>query len=169
MQFGTGFNATDDSENEKTVVEADVMQSGDMDDIVTPLPSVAPKKEGVKYSTTEQVIGEWIDGKPLYQRTIVGEITNKNSGTTPVLFYEFGTDVIIQNINGRLDTNVFSLLIPYAQDTLTSKIAIFFNTADTTSSKNGSICYFSGLPNSLTSASLLLNVQYTKTTDTATT
>lgn len=72
MQFGTGFNATDDSENEKTVITPDVMQSGDMDDVLTPLPSVAPKKEGIKYSTTEQVIGEWIDGKPIYQKTWTG-------------------------------------------------------------------------------------------------
>jgi len=83
MQFGAGFNATDDSENEKTVVEADVMQSGDMDDIVTPLPSIAPKKEGIKYSTTEQVVGEWIDGKPLYQKTVaIPTTTLSTSGDT---------------------------------------------------------------------------------------
>lgn len=47
LQFGTGFNATDDSENEKTVVEADVMQSGDMDDVLTPLPSVRPSRSTI--------------------------------------------------------------------------------------------------------------------------
>jgi len=70
LQFGEGFKAEDDSTNEKTVISPDVMQSGDMSDVITPLPSVAPRKEGIKYSTTEQVIGEWIDGKPLYQKTI---------------------------------------------------------------------------------------------------
>ena len=70
LQFGEGFKAEDDDTNEKTVISADVMQSGDMDDVITPLPSVAPKKEGIKYSTTEQVIGEWIDSKPLYQIVI---------------------------------------------------------------------------------------------------
>ena len=71
LQFGEGFIAEDDDTNEKTVISPDVMQSGDMSDVITPLPSVAPKKEGIKYSTTEQVIGEWVDGKPLYQKTFI--------------------------------------------------------------------------------------------------
>ena len=33
----------------------------------------------VNYSTTEQVIGTWIDGKPLYQKTI--EVTDSFSST----------------------------------------------------------------------------------------
>lgn len=75
LQFGEGFIAEDDGTNEKTVISPDVMQSGDMDDVITPLPSVAPKKEGVVYSTTEQVIGEWIGAKPLYQKTFSTNFT----------------------------------------------------------------------------------------------
>jgi len=75
LQFGEGFKAEDDDTNEKTVISPDVMQSGDMSDVITPLPSIAPKKEGIKYSTTEQVIGEWIDGKPIYQKTLTGSWT----------------------------------------------------------------------------------------------
>lgn len=47
---------------------ADRMTSADMDDVVTPLPSVRGKYH--KYSTEEQIIGEWIDGKPVYEKTI---------------------------------------------------------------------------------------------------
>lgn len=46
---------------------ADKMTASDMDDVVTPLPSVMSRR--FKYSTEEQVIGEWIDGRPLYQKT----------------------------------------------------------------------------------------------------
>ena len=68
LQFGEGFKAEDDDTNEKTVISPDVMQSGDMDDVITPLPSVQPRYQ--KYSTEEQIVGEWIDGKPLYEKTI---------------------------------------------------------------------------------------------------
>ena len=41
------------------------MPSADMSEVVSPLPSVMSRR--FKYSTSEQVVGEWIDGKPLYQ------------------------------------------------------------------------------------------------------
>lgn len=72
LQFGEGFKAEDDSTNEKTVITPDVMQSGDMSDVITPLPTVQPRYQ--KYSTEEQIVGEWIDGKPVYQKTV--EINN---------------------------------------------------------------------------------------------
>lgn len=50
LQF-IGASVTDDSVNNKTVV------------------TVTGGGGGVHYSTTEQVIGTWIDGKPIYQRT----------------------------------------------------------------------------------------------------
>ena len=71
LKFGDGFKVSDDDTNEQTVANINNMQSGDMDDVITTLPSAASKKEGIKYSTTEQVIGEWIDGKPLYQKTFI--------------------------------------------------------------------------------------------------
>ena len=70
LQFGEGFLAEDDETNEKTVISPDVMQSGDMSDVITPLPSVQTRYQ--KYSTEEQVIGEWLGGKPLYQKTVTG-------------------------------------------------------------------------------------------------
>lgn len=44
LQFGEGFKAEDDSTNQKTVITPDVMQSGDMSDVITPLPSVRPNR-----------------------------------------------------------------------------------------------------------------------------
>ena len=54
--------------------------SGDMADVVTPLPSIPAR--GIKYSTDEQVIGTWIDGKPLYQITKVFTKSTITTGTT---------------------------------------------------------------------------------------
>ena len=44
------------------------MSSADMSDILSPLPSA--RGNWVEYSTTEQRVGTWIDGKPIYQKTI---------------------------------------------------------------------------------------------------
>jgi hypothetical protein len=44
------------------------MPSADMDEVVTPIPGTHAKR--IKYSLDEQIIGEWIDGKTLYQRTV---------------------------------------------------------------------------------------------------
>ena len=43
------------------------MPAEDMSEIITPLPSTMSRR--MKYSTEEQVVGEWIDGKPIYQKT----------------------------------------------------------------------------------------------------
>ena len=68
MQFGDGFNVSDDSTNEKTIVEPNLMTSADMDDVVTPLPGTFARYH--EYSTTEQVVGKWIDGATLYEKTL---------------------------------------------------------------------------------------------------
>ena len=69
LQFGDGFSTSDDSTNEKTVVEPTVMSASDMDDVVTPLPSVRSGYH--RYSTDEKVVGEWIDGSPVYEKTFI--------------------------------------------------------------------------------------------------
>ena len=80
LQFVSGFNTTDDSTHEKTVVAPDAMQSTDMADVITPLPSARSPYH--KYSTTEQVVGEWIDGKPIYERTIIDTLPTVTTAGT---------------------------------------------------------------------------------------
>ena len=63
------YSAGDGIDISNGVISTDNLQSGDMSDIISPLPGVVSNR--VKYSTTEQVIGEWIDGKPLYQKSFV--------------------------------------------------------------------------------------------------
>ncbi len=44
------------------------MPSGDMSEIVSPKPVTA--KGGHRYSTEEQIVGEWIDGSTLYEKMV---------------------------------------------------------------------------------------------------
>lgn len=103
-----GFDAEDDSTNSKTQIAeheltqdelAEIMSTPpgpsvptDFDDldnrptvdvtpmseIITPVPSVSARR--FKYSTDEQIVGEWIDGKPIYQKTI--ELPQTTTATT---------------------------------------------------------------------------------------
>ena len=61
---GDGIDITDKEIKTKN------MTSGDMAEVASPMPGVMSRR--MKYSLQEQVVGEWIDGKPLYQKTIDG-------------------------------------------------------------------------------------------------
>ena len=58
---GNGINITNDT------VAVKEFESGDMDDVIPELPSVGARYH--VYSTTEQVVGEWLDGSKIYQVT----------------------------------------------------------------------------------------------------
>lgn len=89
LQFGEGFKAEDDSTNEKTVISPNVMQSGDMDDVVTPLPSVQSRYH--RYSTEEQIVGTWIDGSTLYEKVISGLAMPQVTTTSEILKYNLSS------------------------------------------------------------------------------
>ena len=57
-------------------------ESGDMDEVMATLPSVQARYP--KYSTEEQIVGEWVDGKPLYQKTITGQLFPLSSWNTAI-------------------------------------------------------------------------------------
>lgn len=54
---------------------------------------------GHNYSTTEQVIGTWTDGKPLYERTFEG--TTASSSSIYALI-DLGANAIIQRFDGTV-------------------------------------------------------------------
>ena len=72
----TDFDISDDSTNSETDIKAHRLTALEMADICSPLPG-APYRQ-IEYSTTEQVIGKWIDGKPLYMKTV--EFTSLTAG-----------------------------------------------------------------------------------------
>ena len=55
----------------------------------------------VNYSTDEQVIGTWIDGKPLYCRTF--NSTSAADFTTSAILADTGNDTIIRSFEGLID------------------------------------------------------------------
>jgi len=65
LQFTGAVSVSDDAVNGRTVVN--ITGGG---------------SSGHNYSTTEQVIGTWIDGKPIYQRVITGLSIGQSSGTS---------------------------------------------------------------------------------------
>lgn len=68
---GTGLELSND---EMSIKE---FESGDMTEVMTPLPSSASKY--MNYSTEEQVVGQWIDGQTIYQKTL--NLTSKTVTT----------------------------------------------------------------------------------------
>ncbi len=60
---------------------------------------------GEVYSTTEQVIGTWIDGKPLYRKVITGNLTGETTNYNYAEFYLPTTIETLVRLNGSMKTN----------------------------------------------------------------
>ena len=81
------------------------MTASDMDDVVTPLP--APTANGQRpiiYSLQEQIIGQWIDGRPLYQRSYQGTVQHEGADNAEYQynFAELPYDIEPVDIKGVL-------------------------------------------------------------------
>lgn len=57
-------------------------------------------ENGEIYSTEEQVIGTWIDGKPLYRKVYVTNITSTSGGKTDILESGFGNNKVLIGVRG---------------------------------------------------------------------
>ena len=139
---------------------ADKMTASDMDDVVTPLPSVMSRR--FKYSTEEQVVGEWIDGKPLYQKTL--NIDNLSTGTNSIAHN-------IANLKKAFVVSGYftygdgssSISLPYMDENSGSNSFISVGSINRTN-----LVIYVGSNYSAFSSSTLqacVTVQYTKTTD----
>lgn len=72
LQF-KGLNVTDNSTDEITEVESVGLNQDSMDDVLNAsISGNQVASNGLVYSTEEQVVGKWVDGKPLYQKTLTG-------------------------------------------------------------------------------------------------
>lgn len=100
------------------------------------------------YSTTEQRVGTWIDGKPLYRKTIEASYIERAG-------FE---DILVSNVeNGNM-------LFGWIQGSGGTKIGIPDGTrAVTYLRNNNNLTLYS--PNSMSSIAYSVTVQYTKTTD----
>lgn len=98
---GAQYTAGDGIVIENDEISTNNMPAADIDEVASPMPSVMSRR--FKYSTEEQIVGEWIDGKPLYQKVI-----SLPSGISP---FEANTWTDVINVNIPIDTMVFSRVI----------------------------------------------------------
>ena len=110
---------------------------------------------GHNYSTTEQVIGTWIDGKPLYEKTF--ETTSPSNSNSDISV----ADITNLNIDSVISTNGYCLLtsdyfIPLGFYGSSSSHAVAYST------KTAIVC---NVGSSYTSKPIKVTIQYTKTTD----
>ena len=101
-----------------------------------------------EYSTEEKIIGKWIDGKPIYEKTF--EIGSKSSNYT---FTIENLDKII-NYTGNCIISSYSRIIPFIQ-------AQYNNFVIINDYKNGIV----NLATNLSYTDCILVIQYTKITD----
>ena len=143
---GTEYTAGDGISINNNEISVDEMASADMSEIINPLPPTMSRR--MKYSTEEQVIGEWIDGKPIYQKTY--SVTSGND----VRIVNNLTNITLLNFFGGFYRNGFYPIgWYYSADRFISCYfdggSIFCNIASE---------YEDNLPGYIT-------LQYTKTTD----
>ena len=162
MKFADGFLAEDDSTNQKTVVSVvppEIMPSADMSEVLTPLPSKIAKYP--KYSTTEQIVAEWIDGKPIYQKCVSINIASDTS-----------SEAITSGVATNCDRIVGIRAIQRISDTTTMESPVISENGYYSRVRgnidNGNInlfhkCTISTWIGSFTD--IIVTIQYTKTTD----
>ena len=111
---------------------------------------------GANYSTDEQIVGTWIDGKPIYQKTV-------DCGTLPNTAYKTvahgisNLDTVLKAWGIGWNNSSGRILLPFMDDESPARIAI---AADATTVFIGSRQFDASMY-----TNSAVTVQYTKTTD----
>lgn len=149
-EAGDGIDITDDT------ISVDPMPAEDMDEIMTPAPGIHAKR--IKYSTDEQVIGEWIDGKPVYQKTLIEKLPNSN-GETIIDLSSLNIDNIY-NFTGIHFSSSYWGIIPVSnvENGTTYTIFPYYIRSSGSLRIYNSISAYYG-------RDICITIQYTKTTD----
>ena len=113
------------------------------------------------YSTTEKIVGTWIDGKPLYQKVV--ETTSPASKNTFGEVYNLGTTCIIRKADAYISNGNGNVIIPLSYQAI---VLIMYNMkASDYTGKNGCITMCVQNEAAFLSKAVKIIVQYTKTTD----
>lgn len=119
LQF-KGLSVTDDSTNRTTKVEGIGLNSDSIDDITTITPEIPSVVIGDanNYSTSEKIIGKWIDGEPLYQRVVVANIPSTPAKTNQDIELISSSDAsninLIYSYGNYLRSDGYLMLLPLA-------------------------------------------------------
>lgn len=161
LQFN-GLSVTDNSAQGVTEVAPAGLNQDSLNDIAAAeLPSSNAVGSGFNYSTTEQIIGRWIDGKPIYQKSVTASSlivgNNEISHNISNLKRVIKCDGTVMR-NG--DNFTFSLPICYIPNLGQWSIAISGINKLTVNITVGN-----GFTGTYVLSDLVLTLQYTKTTD----
>ena len=114
--------------------------------------------DGNEYSTDEQIVGHWTDGKPMYQRTYTTTVPNAPSNGSYVyknIAHNITNVDKFVDVRGTLTSNEFSSVLPFFTDG-GNKTKFNINTTDISIAND---CVYSN------GRDLIFTVLYTKTTD----
>ncbi len=138
------------------------------------LDSLMLSKTSDNYSTDEKVVGTWIDGKPLYQKTIIFESPNvTKDGVDSEKYIQLNSSIDYSNVvsvnqsSGSSFANVPLTLWVTDETTSPKKVrvswsAIIFNNQHPTLANK---IRFQCNDTALNGHTIYLTIQYTKTTD----
>ena len=108
------------------------------------------------YSTTEQVVGTWIDGKPIYRKVIdTGTLPNATSKSVPTGISNLENIISFKGIAYNPNSSTF-IPLPYPSVASSQTIMLYFS--------NGNINFLSQYNFSIYTQSYIV-IEYTKTTD----
>ena len=105
------------------------------------------------YSTTEQAIGTWIDGKPIYRKVVQGNITSKSQSLFVV---NENVETMISIRGYDFSNGIYYFPFNYAQDGSTQKAIFYKKDTDTIEFRSNS---------SESGEVFVVILEYTKTTD----
>ena len=106
-----------------------------------------------KYSTTEEVVGTWIDGKPIYRKVVQGNITSKDQSLFVV---NANVETMISIRGYDSPDGIYYFPFNYTQNGTTQKAIFYKKDTDTIEFRSNS--YNSG-------EVFVVILEYTKTTD----
>lgn len=118
------------------------------------------------YSTNEQVVGKWINGKPIYRKTM--EFSGLHSGENNIAHGIADVDIIMIDKDHSFATNeAYSELWQIGNTNSANNLSQFSVSLVWTTNSIFDVYIGSGLVSRI--PKLIITFEYTKTTDTATT
>ena len=147
MQFAGDLETTDDLDDEKTVVKNHLLTDEEVNSILSPLPK-EQLPGPLDYSTEEKVVGTWINGEPLYQKTLTGR-----TSISAVSWCDTGivtpANCVLVDLSGvrYLDSDGWQILQCIGRI------------------ENGNLFIFNLRNNAYAVADIVVTIRYTKTTD----
>ena len=116
---------------------------------------IIPMQMASKYSTDEKVVGQWTDGKPLYQKTITLSSIDITTSSSGMYYYAMTTADYISNAELILGKTEMSYVLTGGQTRILEDIE----------QQGATTILWSKI--SRPSVDAVVTLQYTKTTDTA--